>query len=81
MGCGYSLKINKMEIQPTARVVLTLTTVLSLILHSSAQQCPTAPGCFGCQATGMIRRVVCSGAGLTTFPQLPVDIQQTVREL
>ena len=80
MGCGYSLKINKMEIQPTARVVLTLTTVLSLILHSSAQQlCPT--GCFGCQPTGVTTRVLCTGAGLTAFPQLPAAIQQTVREL
>jgi hypothetical protein len=70
-----------MEIQPTARVVLILTTVLSQILHSSAQQCPTAPRCFGCQATGVTTRVICTGAGLTAFPQLPAAIQQTVTEL
>ncbi len=57
-----------------------LQVVLSLLLAgaipSSSAQCPI-DGCTGC-GSGIVN---CSSAGLTNFPQLPVELQEIAQEL
>lgn len=78
-GVWFYIDLEKMAFQSMFCILLPLATVFSLIPHASAQ-CPT--GCFNCQPIGVrTTRVVCTGAGLTAFPQLPVSIQQTVETL
>lgn len=58
-----------------------LLLLLCALLASTQAQCPVT-NCFGCRPPGSItERVTCLSAGLTSFPQLPLEIQQTVEEL
>ena len=75
-GVWFYTDLEKMTLQSMLCILLPLAAVFSL----TSAQCPS--GCFGCQPIGVTTtRVICTGAGLTTFPQLPVSIQQTVEEL
>lgn len=58
-------------------VILSCLMVLWKSLHTATgQSCPVT-GCTGCG----ISTVVCHNAGLTSFPQLPVNVQEMVTHL
>ncbi len=67
---GYSWAVN---LQMLLCCLLVLFAALPV---SIAQSCPV-PGCTGCGTTV----VDCSLSELTTFPQLPLDVQQSVEIL
>ncbi len=60
------------------REALVLLVVACLVKSVFSQDCPE--GCFGCNGVST-SRVICSNAGLTSFPLFPVDVQQNVEEL
>ena len=62
--------------QMNPQLLLWSLVVISTALQlTEAQSCPS--GCTGCETDA----VDCSDAGLTSFPQLPVTVQQSVKTL
>ncbi len=69
---GYSWIVNLQVLV----LLLRLGVLFAALQVSAAQSCPVT-GCTGCGTT----RVTCAGAGLSSFPELPLDVQQRVEEL
>ncbi len=73
-GIVFVLAVHVVSLQVLVSCLLALTAVLQI---SNAQSCPS--GCSGCGGTSTT--VTCTNAGLTSFPELPLDVQQRVETL
>ena len=64
-----------MNLQLLLWSLIVMSTALNAV--EAQTSCPTAAGCHGCGTD----YVDCFYAGLTSFPQLPLNVQQSVETL